>query len=81
MRGAVMTKYEGGKTLKLKKAGSQWACEACGAVIKKGTEYFRESLGPVSKPPGLHLVSFCFSCGGAWRNDLVNAATDHRRGR
>jgi hypothetical protein len=63
MREALMNKYESAKTLKLTKARSSRTCETCGAVIDKGTEYFRESLGLIAKPPGLHLGSFCVSCG------------------
>jgi len=65
MREALMNKYESAKTLKLTKARSPRTCETCGAAIDKGTEYFRESLGPIAKPPGLHLGSFCISCGRA----------------
>jgi PHP family Zn ribbon phosphoesterase len=71
MRDAVMNKYESAKKLKLTKARSAWTCETCGAAIDKGTEYFRESLGPIAKPPGLHLGSYCIACGKAKTRDLA----------
>jgi hypothetical protein len=60
-----MGKYEAAKTLKLTKARRPRNCDSCGVRIIKGTEYFRESLGPMAKPPGLQLNSFCIACGKA----------------
>jgi hypothetical protein len=76
-----MNKYESAKTLKLTKARSQWTYEACGAVIEKETEYFRESLGPIAKSPELRLGSFCIPCGRARSSTLVHRATHLRRKR
>jgi hypothetical protein len=63
MNDAAMNKYERAKALKLTKARSPMICESCAAAIDKGTEYFRESLGPIAKPPGLHLGAYCIGCG------------------
>jgi hypothetical protein len=57
-----MSKYESAKTLKRTKARLPRSCDVCGAQIKKGAEYFRESLGLMAKPPGLYLRSFCLTC-------------------
>jgi hypothetical protein len=58
-----MSKYESAKAIEMKKARVAHQCEACGRNIEKGQEYFRESLGLVAKPPGLHLRCFCIGCG------------------
>jgi hypothetical protein len=58
-----MGKYEAAKILKLTKARSARTCEMCGDEIKEGAKYFRESIGPMAKPPALHLKSFCLGCG------------------
>jgi len=60
-----LDKYKNATTLKLAKARFDRHCEGCGSKIEKGTEYFRESLGLMAKPPGLRLRSFCTACGNA----------------
>ena len=60
-----MRKYEVAKTLKLTKARVPRTCDVCGERIEKGVQYLRESLGSLAKPPGLHLESYCITCGNA----------------
>jgi len=60
-----MNKYEEAKRLKLTKARAPRTCDMCRVMIEKGAEYFRESLGPLAKPPGLRLGSYCVACGEA----------------
>lgn len=60
-----MNKYEATKILKLMKARVPKACDTCGVSIEKGTEYFRESLGLLAKPPSFRLGSYCVTCGRA----------------
>jgi len=62
---AEMNKYEAAKTLKVTRARLPGTCDICGTGIEKGAEYFRESLGPMAKPPGLRLKSLCTACGRA----------------
>jgi hypothetical protein len=60
-----LNKYKNATTLKLAKARLGRHCDECGSTIEKGTEYFRESLGLMAKPPELRLRSFCAACGNA----------------
>jgi hypothetical protein len=58
-----MNKYEAAIVLKLTRARVQRTCDRCGEAFGKGSEYFRESLGRLQKPPGFRLGSYCVPCG------------------
>ncbi len=54
--------YENAIKLKRTRARKLWECHACGSDIDPGDYYYRESLGLISKPPGLQLNAFCLEC-------------------
>ena len=62
MRTRRASKYETLIELKRTRARKSRKCHACGGAINPGNDYFRESLGLISKPLGLQLNAFCLEC-------------------
>jgi hypothetical protein len=73
-----VSKYGAAKTLKLTRARVARTCEACGRGIEEGAKYYKESLGLMAKPPGLHLGSFCLACGKAKGDTDIKQFGDHQ---
>jgi hypothetical protein len=56
-----MSKYDNIKFLKETKARNLYTCERCGAEIKIGEIYYKESIGRINAP-GINLKKFCNKC-------------------
>lgn len=56
-----MNKYDNLKFLKDTKARKPRTCDNCGHNIKKGTIYYKESIGKINAP-GIILRGFCETC-------------------
>jgi hypothetical protein len=57
-----MGKYDEIKKLVKKKARVDHKCSKCGRIITRGTDYYKEDIGRINKPPNLLLRDFCLEC-------------------